>query len=111
MTARFATFEDFWPYYLRQHSSAHTRLLHFAGTAMTFPLVAGLVVSQDYRWFCAAVVLAYASAWAGHAIFERNKPATFSYPGWSLRGDFRMFRLWLLGQLNSELAIAGVPVR
>jgi hypothetical protein len=109
MTTRFETFEAFWPYYLQQHASEDTRLLHYFGTAMTFPMIAGLVVSQDYRWLFAALIVAYASAWLGHAIFEKNRPATFTYPGWSLRADFRMFRLWLFGRLNRELALAGVP--
>ena len=39
----------------------------------------------------------------GHFFFEKNKPATFTYPLWSLRGDFRMFRLMLLGRMGPEV--------
>jgi hypothetical protein len=53
-------------------------------------------------------VVAYASAWLGHFVFEKNRPATFTHPLWSLRGDFRMFRLWVLGRLDTELEKAGV---
>ena len=60
---------------------------------MAIPLLAGLVFHGDYRWLCAALVVAYASAWLGHFLFEKNRPATFTYPLWSLRGDIRMFRL------------------
>jgi hypothetical protein len=108
MSTTFETFEAFWPYYLQQHASEDSRRLHFFGTAMTLPLLAGVVVFQDYRWLFGALAVAYASAWLGHALFERNRPATFTYPIWSLRGDFRMFRFWLSGQLGSELELAGV---
>lgn len=108
MTTRFETFAEFWPYYLRQHAREDTRVTHYIGTGMVFPLVGAMFVLQDYRWLCAALVVAYAFAWFGHAVFERNRPATFTYPGWSLRADFRMFRMWLFGQLKAELAVAGV---
>lgn len=111
MTTEFAAFEDFWPFYLRQHASETSRHLHFFGTAMVFPLLAGLVVHGDYRWLCAALVVAYPFAWLGHFVFERNRPATFSHPLWSLRADFRMFRLWLTGGLDAELDLAGVATR
>jgi hypothetical protein len=39
----------------------------------------------------------------GHFFFEKNRPATFTYPLWSLRGDFRMFWLTLLGRMGTEL--------
>jgi hypothetical protein len=108
MTATFATFGDFWPYYLRQHASEDTRNLHFFGTAAALTLLGGVVFHGDYRWLCAAIVVAYASAWLGHFMFEKNRPATFTHPLWSLRGDFRMFRLWVLGRLDTELEKAGV---
>ena len=49
------------------------------------------------------MVSGYAFAWIGHAFVERNKPATFTYPFWSLLSDFRMYFLAISGKLGSEL--------
>jgi hypothetical protein len=106
MPPRFETYEDFWPYYVSEHAKPVTRALHFAGTSCALAsLVLGLVVSP--WWFAAALPLGYAFAWVGHFFVERNRPATFTYPLWSLRGDFRMFRLILLGKMGPELERAG----
>ena len=39
----------------------------------------------------------YFLAWYSHAIFERNRPATFTYPFWSFFSDLEMFALMVLG--------------
>ena len=36
----------------------------------------------------------------------KNKPATFTSPWWSLRADFRMYRLTLLGRMGPEITRA-----
>ena len=91
---RLTSFEEFWPFYVSQHSRPSTRALHFAGSTMAMgSLLAAAVVSP---WFApAALVLGYGPAWIGHFFFEKNRPATFTYPLWSLRGDVRMYRLML----------------
>ncbi|HYU42817.1 MAG TPA: DUF962 domain-containing protein [Vicinamibacteria bacterium] len=100
--ARLTSFEEFWPFYVSQHSRASTRALHFAGTTMALgSLAAGALVAP----WCAllAPVLGYGPAWVGHFFFEKNKPATFTYPLWSLRGDMRIYRLMLTGRMAPEL--------
>jgi len=97
MTERFADFEEFWPFYLGEHSLPATRQFHFLGTTV------GLVLLSFGQWIAAPIV-AYGCAWAGHFVFEKNKPATFRHPLWSFRGDFRMYKMMLLGELDAELA-------
>ena len=99
---RLASFEEFWPFYVSQHSRPSTRALHFAGTTMVLgSLAAGALVAP----WCAALapVLGYGPAWVGHFFFEKNRPATFTYPLWSLRGDFRMYWLTLTGRMGPEV--------
>jgi hypothetical protein len=101
------SFADFWPFYLREHSRPGTRALHFAGTTLSLGfLVAGIVAGRS-RLFLAALVAGYGLAWIGHFFVERNRPATFRHPWWSLAGDFKMYGLMWRGRLAGELARIG----
>src|SRR4051812_23197988 len=102
MGKRYATYEEFWPFYVSQHRNATSRGLHFIGTSLAMALLAPGFLSSPF-YFIAAPVAGYGFAWAGHYLFEKNRPATFTYPGWSLRGDFRMWRLMLTGRMTEEL--------
>lgn len=101
MPHEFRSFEEFWPYYVSQHSNEMCRWFHFAGTAVGL----ACVVASPFvpPALLAAPVVGYGMSWIGHFVFERNKPATFDYPLWSLRGDFRMFRLMLTGRMAPEV--------
>lgn len=102
MERRIPSYEEFWPFYVSQHRAASTRALHFAGTTLVLAAAAaGLLVSP--RWLMAMPLAGYGFAWLGHFACERNRPATFTYPLWSLRGDFRMYRLMLLGRMGPEI--------
>jgi hypothetical protein len=73
----------------------------------TLALVAlGLGALVSRWWFLAAPLAGYACAWTGHFVFEKNRPATFRYPAWSLRADFRMWWYMLTGRMNAEVARA-----
>ena len=102
MADRPTTYEEFWPYYVSEHLGETTRRLHFLGTVLVIGcLLATVLVSP---WFLpGAFVAGYGFAWVGHFFFERNRPATFTYPLWSLRGDFRMFWLTLQGRMGPEV--------
>ena len=102
MAERPRSYEEFWPYYVSEHLGETTRRLHFFGTFLVIAcLVATVLVSP---WFLlAAFVAGYGFAWVGHFFFEKNRPATFTYPLWSLRGDFRMFWLMLQGRMGPEV--------
>ena len=102
MPARLTSYEEFWPFYVSQHMQPLTRALHFTGTVLVFAaLFAAMFVSP--LWLAVAPIAGYGPAWIGHFFVERNRPATFTYPLWSLRGDFRMFRLTLLGKMGPEI--------
>jgi hypothetical protein len=102
MPPRLGSYEEFWPFYVSQHRHPVNRGLHFLGTTLVLGcLAAGVLVSP--RWLLAAPFAGYGFAWFGHFFFERNRPATFTYPLWSLRGDFRMYGLMLLGRMGPEL--------
>jgi hypothetical protein len=102
MSERYRTYEEFWPFYVSQHRNATCRGLHFVGTTLVFlSLALALLVSPS--WLLAAPLAGYGFAWIGHFFFEKNRPATFTYPLWSLRGDFRMYRLMLLGKMQPEI--------
>ena len=88
--ARYATFRDFYPFYLSEHRNTVSRRLHVVGTGLVLALAtAGL--ARDRRLLPLVPVAGYGFAWLGHFLFEKNRPATFRYPLFSLLGDFRLF--------------------
>jgi len=105
---RIATFEDFWLFYLREHARPETRALHYLGTGLaTFGLLA--FIATGAIWLLPLIPVAgYAPAWIAHFFVEKNRPATFTYPLWSLAGDYRMAATWLSGHIGEELQRAGV---
>lgn len=105
---RYRSFAEFWPFYLREHARPGTRAMHYAGTSLVV-LVALAAILTGRWWLLIAMPLAgYGFAWASHMRIERNRPATFTYPLWSLAADFRMWWLWLTGGIGRELQAAGV---
>jgi hypothetical protein len=100
------TYNEFWTIYLQAHRKPGTRACHFAGSAAAIVLVLCAIAARDWRFLVAAVVVGYAFAWIGHFAIERNRPATFGHPFWSLLSDFRMFGLWCAGRLEPHLTHA-----
>ncbi|WP_345370965.1 DUF962 domain-containing protein [Algivirga pacifica] len=85
------TFEEFYPYYLSEHQHTTSRVLHFTGTLLFF-IALGIAIYFGWTWqWVFLPVIGYGFAWVGHFFFEKNKPATFQYPLWSLRSDFKLF--------------------
>jgi hypothetical protein len=106
MSRPFATYNEFFLHYLRQHRDAHNRLLHACGTALGVSIVAGSIVLH-HPWFALLFVpVGYGFAWVGHLVLEGNKPATWGHPWWSFISDFRMLGLMVTGKLGAWLARA-----
>ncbi len=112
MSERIRTYVEFWPFYLREHSRASTRWLHFVGTSLGLGSAVSGVVLGRALLVLGFPVIAYGMAWIGHFGIEKNRPATFKYPLWSLISDFRMLGLMAAGQLGPHLerAEAARPV-
>lgn len=97
---RYRSFGDFYPFYLGEHSDARSRALHYLGTSGAVILLGASAVLREPRLLAAVPVAGYGLAWVGHFFFERNRPATFRYPLWSLMGDFRMLFEAATGRLD-----------
>jgi hypothetical protein len=102
MANRIASFREFWPYYVREHRRPLTRGLHYAGTGGLLVTLAIAVGTRRWGLLALVPVLGYGFAWTAHFFVERNRPATFTYPLWSLRADFVMFAKMLRGQMRAE---------
>jgi hypothetical protein len=97
---RYRSFGDFYPFYLSEHSHKVSRRLHFTGTSIAVALLITAAITQRWWLIAVALVQGYAFAWIGHYFFERNKPATFRYPAFSLMGDWRLWWEILTGKLR-----------
>ncbi len=101
--ARYQSFEEFWPYYVGEHKDPLNRGLHYLGTTLAIGSVATAALTLNPGWLLVAPVVGYGPAWFGHFVIERNRPATFTYPVWSLRGDLKMLSLALAGKMADEV--------
>jgi hypothetical protein len=95
---RYRTFQEFYPFYLTEHVNPVSRRLHVIGTTLVVLCLIAAVVTLNWQFLIAAPLIGYGFAWVGHFFFEKNKPATFKYPGFSLMGDFRLWFETVTGQ-------------
>ena len=102
------TFQEFYPFYLREHSHPVCRALHYAGTTAVMAVILTTLLSGCLYCLTLMPVVGYGFAWTGHFLFEKNRPATFRHPFWSLAADFVMYFEWLNGELGRSLKAAGV---
>ena len=96
----FTSFEQFYPFYLGEHSNITCRRLHFVGSTLVLITLAWILVTGHWAMIWLLPVLGYGFAWIGHFFFEKNKPATFSYPLYSLMGDWVMYKDILTGKIR-----------
>ena len=99
MSRRFASFREFYPFYLAEHANRTSRRLHFVGSCGALALAVTAAGQRDARWLLAALVCGYGFAWVGHFFFEKNRPATFRHPLYSFAGDWVMFKDILIGRI------------
>ena len=97
----FKTFSDFYPFYLKEHSNVMCRKLHFLGTCGVIALLLLFFFTGNLMLLILLPLVGYAFAWVGHFVFEKNRPATFKNPLYSLMGDFRMFWDILAGRVKA----------
>jgi hypothetical protein len=97
--SRFANFREFYPFYLAEHGNRSCRRLHFVGTSLVLGCLVMLVRTLNPFWFLYALLCGYGFAWIGHFFFEKNKPATFKNPFYSLAGDWVMYKDMLIGKI------------
>ncbi|MGZ4134753.1 MAG: Mpo1-like protein [Tumebacillaceae bacterium] len=96
-------YETFWLYYVSEHLKPATRIWHAIGTSCVLLLLLFMIWQRNWWLLLLLPVLGYGPAWFSHFRIERNRPATFQYPLWSLRSDFRMYGLMLTGRMGPEI--------
>jgi len=108
---KYHSFWAFYPYYLTEHSDFNNRVLHFIGTGIVIALFLVGLFTWHPILFAFIPLAGYGFAWFGHFFLEKNKPATFTYPLWSLGSDFVMFWHILTGQIGEKLKDAQRTIR
>jgi hypothetical protein len=96
-------FQEFWPYYVREHSKIGCRLLHFIGSSAGLTCLFAASLTRNLLFILLGLIIGYGFAWMGHFFIEHNKPATFKYPLWSLIADWKMWSLMITGRMSAEV--------
>lgn len=106
------SFEEFWPFYVGEHRLASNRLLHFIGSTIVLLLAGAAAYLGQWLLLLLLPVVGYGFAWTGHFFLERNRPATFRYPLWSLAADWKMWAYMLAGKMSAEVdRVLSTPAR
>ena len=100
---KYKNFRSFYPYYLTEHGDIKNRTLHFSGTLGLLIILILAILLQKWWMLLLIPVCGYGFAWVGHFFIEKNKPATFTYPVYSMGSDFVMFWHILTGQIGKKL--------
>ncbi len=101
-------FSEFWPYYMGEHAKPATRAFHVFGTTVGVSLLIWAILTASWLYLPLALVSGYIFAWVSHFFIEKNRPATFTYPLWSLIGDFKLWALTLTFQIGPEIDRLGL---
>jgi len=96
----FHSFADFYPYYLNEHANRISRRLHVTGTSCVVLLCVFAAITKSWSLLWLLPLIGYSFAWVGHYVFEKNRPATFRHPVYSLMGDFKLWWQVITRQLD-----------
>ncbi|HEY8010605.1 MAG TPA: DUF962 domain-containing protein [Rudaea sp.] len=96
----YASFREFYPYYLSEHRNSTCRRLHFVGSSLVLITLVAAVATHHWAWLWLCPLFGYGFAWIGHFFFEKNRPATFTYPLYSFAGDWVMYLQMLGGRIK-----------
>ena len=96
---KYQTFAEFYPFYLSEHRDRSCRRLHFTGSSLALVCLVMLIATRDPLWLLAGLLCGYGLAWIGHFAFERNRPASFRQPLFSVMGDWKMYWQILTGKI------------
>ena len=99
MSARYATFAEFYPFYLTQHADPMCRRVHFIGSTAALAALVTAITSGSAWWILVALLCGYGGAWIGHFYFEKNRPASFTQPLYSFMADWKMWWQILTGKI------------
>lgn len=102
-TMRYNSFQEFWPFYVKEHSKAATRMFHFIGTSLGLLLLVFSCLTRQWYLLPLTLVVSYGFAWYSHFFIEHNRPATFKYPIYSFLADLRMYQLMLQRKMDAEV--------
>lgn len=89
--SRYSSFQEFYPFYLAEHSNRLCRRLHFIGSTLVLATLVLALTTRTANWLWLAPLFGYGFAWVGHIVFEKNRPATFKYPLYSFAGDWLLY--------------------
>ncbi|KAH7668006.1 2-hydroxy-palmitic acid dioxygenase Mpo1-like protein [Dioscorea alata] len=103
----FKNLDDFWAFYVSQHSKVLTRRLHFMGTLSGLLCLLSSLLCRRWILLLPAPIIGYALAWYSHFFVEGNVPATFGHPLWSFLCDLKMFAFMLSGRMDKEIKRLG----
>lgn len=101
-----ATFEEFWPHYVRLHTRRDTQVLHAVATLSCVGLLGAAIVLRNPWLAVAAPLCDYAIAQTSHRLFEANRTTPWKNQLWHTRAELRMLRLVLSGRMTKEVELS-----
>lgn len=107
----FSSFAAFYPYYLAEHAHPQCRTLHFVGSWLVLAVIAVAIFSAQWTLLWLLPLIGYGFAWLGHFVFEKNRPATFRFPFYSLMGDWVMFWDICMGRVDLKTHLPSTTTR